>query len=56
MKFIPFKRFVQSRKGGAWGRDAGKDEVDVSCVRVADFEYDKLTSKKNPINNSFNSC
>lgn len=46
MKFIPFKRFVQSRKGGAWGRDAGKDEVDVSCVRVADFEYDKLTSKK----------
>lgn len=46
MKFIPFKRFVQSRKGGAWGQDAGKDEVDVSCVRVADFEYDKLTSKK----------
>lgn len=46
MKFIPFKRFVQSRKGGGWGQDAGKDEVDVSCVRVADFEYDKLTSKK----------
>ena len=33
---------INSAKNGAWGGEAGTDEKDVVCVRVADFAWDKL--------------
>ena len=30
-------------KNGAWGSEAGADEIDVVCVRVADFEWPQLS-------------
>ena len=33
---------IQNAQNGAWGGDAGSDEKDVICVRVADFDWAKL--------------
>lgn len=35
---IPLRRLVVAAVGGAWGGEPGSDEVDVRCVRVADFD------------------
>ncbi len=33
---------VEGSKNGAWGSDAGSDDCDAICVRVADFDWDRL--------------
>lgn len=35
---LPFKAAVSRRFTGEWGTEPGSDEVDVACVRVADFD------------------
>ncbi len=37
-ELLPFKYAVASRFTGEWGGEPGTDDVDVSCVRVADFD------------------
>ena len=34
---------IDAHSGGAWGSNEGGDEADVVCVRVADFDYAKLS-------------
>ncbi|MGY1838115.1 MULTISPECIES: hypothetical protein [unclassified Modestobacter] len=36
-ELLPFKYVIASRFTGEWGGEPGSDDVDVSCVRVADF-------------------
>lgn len=36
---------AQGPKNGAWGSEAGEDEIDAICVRVADFDWSHLTLK-----------
>ncbi len=36
---IPIKRTIISRDGGSWGDDKGKDDEDVICMRIADFDF-----------------
>lgn len=42
MKTVPLRRVVASVTNGAWGADSGIDEVDVHCIRAADFNFDLL--------------
>ena len=37
------KYALDAHSGGAWGSNEGGDETDVICVRVADFDYAKLS-------------
>ncbi|SNS69788.1 type I restriction enzyme, S subunit [Geodermatophilus pulveris] len=37
-ELLPFKYAIASRFTGEWGGEPGSDDVDVSCVRVADFD------------------
>lgn len=37
------KYALDAHSGGAWGSNEGGDETDVICVRVADFDYGKLS-------------
>ena len=37
-KVTPLARLVSQPVGGVWGDPPGEDEVDVACVRVADFD------------------
>lgn len=37
-ELLPFKYAVASRFTGEWGGEPGTDDVDVACVRVADFD------------------
>lgn len=39
------RRLARGRKNGAWGSEAGEDEFDAVCVRVADFDWSRLTLK-----------
>ena len=41
------KSLIIFRDGGAWGEDEHNDETDTICIRIADFDYDKLTLKEN---------
>lgn len=34
---------LDAHSGGAWGTNEGEDEADCICVRVADFDYSKLS-------------
>lgn len=36
---------AQRPKNGAWGSEVGVDEIDAVCVRVADFDWSRLTLK-----------
>ena len=36
------KRSIISCKNGIWGEEAADDENDIPCVRVADFDRQKL--------------
>ena len=40
------KNCFTQRDGGAWGDDAKNDEGDMICLRIADFDYAKLSFKK----------
>lgn len=45
---------AQGPKNGAWGSEAGEDEIDAICVRVADFDWSRLTLKlEDPTTRSF---
>ena len=49
------KFLIQGSQNGAWGSEAGDDEVDVLCVRVAEFDWETLSLKyNNPTYRSFN--
>ncbi|ALN14358.1 restriction endonuclease subunit S [Acidipropionibacterium acidipropionici] len=37
----PLSGIVRTRFSGAWGTDPGEDEIDVPCVRVADFDRER---------------
>lgn len=37
------KNCVKARVSGAWGDDSKKDDGDIVCMRIADFDYDRLT-------------
>ena len=48
------KFLLDGCKNGAWGSEAGEDELDAICVRVADFVWGKLSvSLRNPTIRSF---
>lgn len=36
-----FKRVIQKRKAGSWGDEPNSSEINCTCLRIADFEYDK---------------
>lgn len=45
---------AQGPQNGAWGSEAGEDEIDSVCVRVADFDWSRLTLKlDDPTTRSF---
>ena len=37
------KNLIHSHQGGAWGNEAADDENDRICIRVADFDFQRLT-------------
>ena len=37
------KNLIQSHQGGAWGEEAADDTYDRICIRVADFDFQRLT-------------
>lgn len=39
----PLKYLAENPKNGAWGSEAGDDEQDAICVRVADFDWERLS-------------
>lgn len=39
---LPLKALIDGPTNGAWGDEPGQGEVDVLCVRVADFDWDRL--------------
>lgn len=48
------RHLVQGPKNGAWGSEAGEDDIDAVCVRVADFDWSRLTLKlDDPTTRSF---
>jgi type I restriction enzyme S subunit len=48
------RHLAQGPKNGAWGSEAGEDEIDAICVRVADFDWSRLTLKlEDPTTRSF---
>ena len=42
---VVLKRVFSSRDGGSWGEDAKNNENDRICIRIADFNYPKMTIK-----------
>ena len=40
-KYI-FKRLIKNRKAGSWGSEPKTSEIDCTCLRIADFDYDKF--------------
>jgi len=53
---VPLKFLIQGSKNGAWGGEAGTDNVDAVCVRVADFDWQRLRlDLSNPTIRSFGS-
>lgn len=47
MKTASFKRLILSRKGGAWGSEKNADDRNLICIRVADFDYPRLSVLRN---------
>lgn len=41
------KKCISSHDAGAWGDEPQDGECDYICIRVADFDYDRMTIKKN---------
>jgi type I restriction enzyme, S subunit len=53
-KRTTLRHLAQGPKNGAWGSEAGEDEVDAVCVRVADFDWSRLALKlDDPTTRSF---
>lgn len=42
------KNFIKSRKSGVWGKDEDPEnyEDNIVCIRIADFDYPKMTIRK----------
>jgi len=40
------KSCISSRDAGAWGEEATGNENDYICIRIADFDYSRMTIKK----------
>ena len=48
------RRLADGPKNGAWGSEVGEDDIDAICVRVADFDWARLTLKlDDPTTRSF---
>ena len=45
-KIMRVKCCIKAIVSGAWGNDAKKDSNDIVCMRIADFDYDRLSFKK----------
>jgi len=45
-KIERMKNCIASRTAGAWGEEAQNQEGDCICIRIADFDYDRMTVKK----------
>lgn len=43
---VTLKRVFSDRCGGAWGEDVKHNEFDRICIRIADFDYPKMSIKK----------
>lgn len=43
--WITLKRVFSNRDGGAWGEEAKNNENDRICIRIADFDYPRMTIK-----------
>ncbi|WPY95635.1 restriction endonuclease subunit S [Limimaricola variabilis] len=53
-KRTSLRHLAQGPKNGAWGSEAGEDEIDAVCVRVADFDWSRLSLKlSDPTTRSF---
>ena len=51
---VPLKYLIEGSKNGAWGGEAGTDQIDCVCVRVADFDWLRLRlDLSNPTIRSF---
>lgn len=37
-----FKRLIKYRKVGSWGSEPKTSEIDCTCLRIADFDYEKF--------------
>lgn len=46
-KLIPIRYLVGDCFSGSWGDDPQNNENDLECLRIADFDFDKLTFKSN---------
>ena len=44
-KILTLKRIFSNRDGGAWGEDSKNNANDRICIRIADFDYPKMTIK-----------
>ncbi len=44
---IPIRYLVGDCFSGSWGDDPQNSEYDLECLRIADFDFDKLTFKSN---------
>ena len=42
MRTVRLRRLLASVDNGAWGNEPGGSDVDVQCVRAADFDFDAL--------------
>lgn len=45
-KIYRLKNCFTEHIGGAWGEEPRGNENDIICIRVADFDYDRMTIKK----------
>ncbi|WP_156480825.1 restriction endonuclease subunit S [Thalassospira sp. MCCC 1A02491] len=53
---VPLKFLIEGSKNGAWGGEAGTHQVDAICVRIADFDWQRLRlDLSNPTIRSFGS-
>ena len=43
---IRMKTAISKRDGGAWGAEPQENENDYICIRVADFDYERMTIKQ----------
>ncbi len=44
-EILTLKRVFSNRDGGAWGEEPQNNENDRICIRIADFDYPKMTIK-----------
>ena len=45
-EWVPLWSLIKCRISGSWGDDPKNDNNDRACMRIADFDYDNLSFKK----------